>query len=325
MKRTLTYLGHLICATALLALSGIAAAQTYPAKPIRFIVPFPPGGGADVMARLLGPTLAEVLGQNVLVDNRPGAAGNIGVEIGVKSPPDGYTVIFAYSGTVAINPSLYSRLPFSASDFAPITWLALVPQIVVVHPSLPVRNIKELIAFAKAKPDELTYASAGSGAFNHMAGELFKMMSGVQIVHVPYKGGGPASLALLTGEVSMILGEPAGVLPHIRAGKLRALAVTSARRFPAMPDLPTVADTGLPGYEVISWNGVLAPAGTPQDIIAKLNAAFVKAIRAPQLRDKLLASGFEPVGSTPEEFGTHIRAETAKWAKVVKATGMKID
>lgn len=325
MKRTLPYPGHVLSAMALLAAFGIAAAQPFPTKPIRFIVPFPTGGGADVMARLLTRKVSEELGQNVIVDNRSGAAGNIGVEIGVKSPPDGYTIIFAYSGTVAINPSLYSRLPFSAADYAPITWLALVPQMVVVHPSVPVRNIKELIALAKAKPDQLSYASAGSGAFNHMAGELFKMMSGVKILHVPYKGGGPASLALLTGEVSMILGEPAGVLPHIRAGKLRALAVTSARRFPAMPDLPTVADSGLPGYEVISWNGVLAPAGTPQDIIAKLNAEFVKAVRSQELRDKLLASGFEPVGSTPEEFGAHIRAETAKWAKVVKATGMKID
>ena len=325
MKRTLTYLGHLTCTTALLALFGIATAQNYPTKPIRFIVPWPPGGGADVIVRLLSPSLSAALGQNVLVDNRPGAAGNVGTEVGVKSPPDGHTIIFAYSGTVSINPSLYSRMPFSANDYAPITWLAQVPQIVVVHPSVPVRDVKELIALAKARPDELTYASSGSGAFNHLAGELFKMMFGVKILHVPYKGGGPASLGLLTGEVSMILGEPAGVLPFIRAGRLRALAVTSARRFPAMPDLPTVAESGLRGYEVISWNGVLAPAGTPQDIIAKLNTELVKAVRLPELRDKLLASGFDPVGSTPGEFGAHIRAETAKWAKVVKATGMKID
>ena len=325
MKRTLACLTNVLSASALLAAAGIAAAQTFPTKSIRFIVPFPTGGGADLMSRLLMPKVSEALGQNVVVDNRPGAAGNIGVEMGVQSRPDGYTLIFAYSGTVAINPSLYNHMPFSAADYVPITWLSLVPQMIVVHPSLPVSNIKELIALGKAKPDQLSYGSAGSGAFNHMAGELFKTMAGIKILHVPYKGGGPASLALLTGEVSMILGEPAGVLSHIRAGKLRALAVTSARRFPAMPELPTVADTGLPGYEVISWNGVLAPAATPPDVVARLNAEFVKAVRAPDLRDKLLTNGFEPVGSTPEEFGAHIRAETAKWAKVVKATGMKID
>lgn len=316
---------HMLAAAVLLAASAPVAAQAFPDKPVRFVVPWPPGGGADAMTRLLAPSLSEVLGQNVIVDNRPGAAGNIGTSVGLQSAPDGYTIIFAYSGTVAINPSLYSRMPFSAKDYAPVTWLSQVPQIVVVHPSLPVRNIKELIALAKARPGELTYASSGSGAFNHLAGELFKMMAGVKILHVPYKGGGPASLALLSGEVSMILGEPAGVLPHIRAGKLRGLAVTTARPSPSMPELPTVTATGLPGYEVISWNGVLAPAGTPPDIVAKLNAALVKVVRSPQLRKRLLASGFEPVGSTPEEFGAHIQAEIAKWAKVVKATGMKID
>lgn len=316
-------LGGAVAALALAA--GSAAAQSWPTKPIRFIVPWPPGGGADVLARLLAPKLTEALGRNIIIENRPGAAGNIGTEIAARAPADGYTIVFAYSGTHAINPSLYRKMPFKASDLAEITWLSLVPQVVVVHPSLPVKNIRDLIALAKSRPGELTFGSSGNGAVNHLAGELFNMVAGVKMVHVPYKGGAAASLAVLTGESPVLLGEPAGVVPHLNAGKLRAIAVTSGRRSLGMPDLPTVIESGLPGYDVTSWNGVLAPAGVPADILARLNAEFVKAVRAPDLRDKLLAMGFEPVGSTPAEFAKHIRSETELWGKVVRATGMKID
>ncbi len=314
-----------VIAVALAAAVGNAYAQSWPAKPIRFIVPWPPGGGADVLARLLSPKLSEAVGRNFIVENRPGAAGNIGTEIAARAPADGYTVVFAYSGTHAINPSLYRQMPFKASDFAPISWLSLVPQVVVVHPAVPVKNIKDLIALARSRPGQVAYASSGNGAVNHLAGELFNTMAGVKMVHIPYKGGAAASLAVLSGETPVILGEPAGVVPHIGAGKLRAIAVTSARRSLGMPNLPTVIETGLPGYDVTSWNGVLAPAGTPPEIMSRLNAEFVKAVRAPDLRDKLLAQGFEPVGSTGEEFAEHIRSESVKWGKVVKATGMTID
>ncbi len=324
MKHTTMHAAR-IAVAALAIAAGSACAQSWPAKPIRFIVPWPPGGGADVLARLLSPKLSEAVGRNFIIENRPGAAGNIGTEIAARAPADGYTVVFAYSGTHAINPSLYRQMPFKASDLAPISWLSQVPQVVVVHPALPVKNIKDLIALARSRPGQVAYASSGNGAVNHLAGELFNTMAGVKMVHIPYKGGAAASLAVLSGETPVILGEPAGVVPHIGAGKLRAIAVTSARRSLGMPNLPTVIETGLPGYDVTSWNGVLAPAGTPPDILSRLNAEFVKAVRAPDLRDKLLVQGFEPVGSTSEEFAEHIRSESAKWGKVVKATGMTID
>ncbi len=314
-----------IVMAALAAAAGCAQAQSWPTKPVRFIIPWPPGGGADVLARLLAPKLSEAVGRNFIMENRPGAAGNIGTEVAARAPADGYTIVFAYSGTHAINPSLYRQMPFKATDFVPISWLSLVPQVVVVHPTLPVKNMKELIALARARPGQVTYASSGNGAVNHLAGELFNTMAGVKMVHIPYKGGAAASFAVLSGETTVILGEPAGVVPHISANKLRAIAVTSGRRSLGMPDLPTVIESGLPGYDVTSWNGVLAPSGTPPEIVSRLTAEFVKAVRAPDLRDKLLVQGFEPVGSTGEEFAEHIRSETVKWGKVVRATGMKID
>jgi tripartite-type tricarboxylate transporter receptor subunit TctC len=302
-----------------------AGAQVYPSKTIRFIVPWPPGGGADVLSRIVSPKLAEALGQQVVIDNRGGAAGNIGAELAAKSPPDGYTIVFAYAGTHAINPSIYSKMPFKESDFAPIIWTAEVPQVLVVHPSLPVRTVKEVIALAKAKPDQLTYGSSGSGAMNHLTGALFTMMTKTRIVHVPYKGGGPAAIALLSGEISMIFGEPASVVQQVKAGKLRAIAVSSGKHALALPDLPTIAESGVPGYEVTSWNAILAPAGTPKDVIARLNAEFNKIIAAPDMRQRLIDNGFEPVGGTPEKCGEKIRAEIARWAPVVKAAGVKVD
>jgi len=300
-------------------------AQQYPTKAIRFIVPWPPGGGADVLSRIVGPRLAEALGQQVIIDNRGGAAGNIGAELAAKSPPDGYTIVFAYAGTHAINPSIYSRMPFHESDFAPIIWTAEVPQVLVVHPSLPVKTVKDLIALAKAKPGQLTYGSSGSGAMNHLTGALFTMMTKTNIVHVPYKGGGPAAIALLSGEISMIFGEPASVVQQIKAGKVRAIAVTSAKHALALPELPTIAESGVPGYEVTSWNAILAPAGTPKEIITRLNAEINKIIAAPDMRQRLIDNGFEPVGGSPDKATEKIHSEILKWAPVVKAAGIKVD
>ena len=314
-----------ILMVALALAAGGAIAQSYPSKAIRFIVPWPPGGGADVLSRIVSPKLGEALGQQVVIDNRGGAAGNIGAEMAAKSPPDGYTIVFAYAGTHAINPSIYSKLPFKESDFAPIIWTAEVPQVLVVHPSLPAKNVKDVIALAKAKPDQLSYGSSGSGAMNHLTGALFTMMTNTKIVHVPYKGGGPAAIALLSGEISMIFGEPATVVQQIKAGKVRAIAVTSTKRALALPDLPTIAESGVPGYEVTSWNAILAPAGTSKEIIARLNAEFNKIIAAPEMRQRLIDNGFEPVGGPPEKAGEKIHSEIAKWAPVVKAAGIKVD
>jgi len=309
---------------ALLA-AGSVPAQGYPARTIRWIVPWPPGGGADVLSRLLSPKISEALGQQILIDNRGGAAGNIGAELAAKSLPDGHTIVFAYSGTHAINPSIYRKMPFKESDFAPIIQLASVPQVLVVHPSLPATTVKELVALAKQRPGELTYGSSGSGAFNHLTGALFATMTGTRLTHVPYKGGGPAAVALLSGEITMILGEPATIVGHIKAGKVRAIAVTGARRTPGMPELPTIAESGVPGYAATSWNGMLAPAGVPADIIRRLNTDFNRIIADLDIRTRMLNNGFEPVGGPPEKFGELIHAEIAKWAPVVKAAGVQVD
>jgi tripartite-type tricarboxylate transporter receptor subunit TctC len=307
-------------------IAGPAAAQgAYPTKTIRWIVPWPPGGGADVLSRMLSPKLSEALKQQIVIDNRGGAAGNIGAEMAAKSPPDGYTIVFAYSGTHAINPSIYSRMPFKESDFAPIILLASVPQVLVVHPSLPVKNVKELIALAKKRPGQLTYGSSGNGAFNHLTGALFASMAKIDIVHVPYKGGGPAAVALLSGEITMILGEPASIVGFVKVGKVRALAVTGAKRALGMPELPTLAEAGIPGYAATSWNGMLAPAGVPAPIIKRLNEEFNRIISDPEIKPRMLGNGYEPIGGSPEKFGAHIHAEIAKWAPVVKATGVKVD
>jgi len=302
-----------------------AAAQPYPSKPIRFIVPWPPGGGADIMSRLVNQPLGEALGQQVVIDNRGGAAGNIGAELAAKAAPDGYTIVFAYSGTHSVNPHIYRKMPFKESDLTAIIQLASVPQIVVVHPSLPAKNVRELIALCKARPDQLSYASSGNGAINHLTGELFKMKTGTRIVHVPYKGGGPAAIALLSGEVGMIFGEPASMMSFLKAGKLRALAVTSAKRALALPELPTLIEAGVPGYDVTSWNGILAPAATPKDIIARLNGELNRIIAQPAMRDRMIGLGYEPVGGTPEHFNAFISAEIAKWAPVVKAANVRVD
>jgi tripartite-type tricarboxylate transporter receptor subunit TctC len=273
---------------------------------------------------MLSPRLAEALGQQVVVDNRGGAAGNIGAELAAKSLPDGYTIVFA-SGTHSINPSIYSKLAWKESDFAPIVWLASVPQVVVLHPSLPVKNVRDLIALAKVRPGQLSYGSSGSGAINHLTGELFNSMTGTKLVHVPYKGGGPAAVALLSGEIALIFGEPATVVGYIKSGKVRAIAVTSAKRALSFPELPTVAESGVPGYEVTSWNGMLAPAATPAEVIRRLNSEYNKIISDADMKKRMLDNGYEAVGGPPEKFGEWIRAETAKWAPIVKKAGVRVD
>jgi tripartite-type tricarboxylate transporter receptor subunit TctC len=325
MRRADLHIAVFAAALAALALPGAAWAQGYPTKPVRIIVPWPPGGGADVLTRMLSPALSDAVGQPVVIENRGGAGGNIGAGMAAKSPPDGYTIVFAYSGTHSINPHIYSNMPFQESDFAPIIWLASVPQIVVVHPSLPVKTVKDLIALGKAKPGQLTFGSSGNGAINHLAGELFNHMTGTKLVHVPYKGGGPAATALMGGEISLIMGEPASLVGHIKSGRVRAVAVTTAKRALFDPALPTVAESGVPGYEVTSWNGMLAPAGTPPAIIKRLNAEYNKIIAEREMHKRMIANGYEPVGGPPERFGEHIRAEIAKWAPVVKRAGVKVD
>jgi tripartite-type tricarboxylate transporter receptor subunit TctC len=316
---------------ALLALVGLsfiplqAQAQAYPDKPIKLIVPWPPGGGADVVSRLLSKAVGDDLGTQIIIDNRGGAAGNIGATAAARSAPDGYTIVFAYSGTHSINRHLYKTMPFEESDFAPIVFLASVPQLLTVRVDSPYKSVADVIAAAKANPGKLTYGSSGNGAINHMAGQLFADMAGIKLQHVPYKGGAPATNAILSGEIDLIFGEPAPLLPHVRSGKLRAIAVTSAKRSPSVPDLPTIAEVAVPGYEVTSWNGFLAPAGTPDAAIKRLNGSFNKVLADPAMRERLIQMGYEPVGGAPELFSKHIAEETKKWGPVIKGSGLEMN
>jgi len=304
------------------AAAGPAPAQDYPNKPIRFIVPYPPGGGTDVIARILQEPLAAELGQPIIIDNKGGAAGNIGTDLAAKSPPDGYTILFTLSSHT-INPKLYDKLPFDVErDFAPITLATLVPQILVAHPSVPANNVKELIALAKANPGKLNYASVGTGSPAHIAGELLKLKTGIDMVHVPYKGGGPAVVDTMGGQVQLAFVSMPAAWQHVKAGKLKAIAVTSARRAAVAPDLPTIAET-VPDYVVDSWYGALAPARTPPAAIAKLNAAFAKALENPQVKERLLAQGAEAAPSSPAEFERRIKDELAKWELVIKTANIR--
>ena len=309
-----------------LCAAGAASAQNYPGKPIRFIVPFPPGGPADILSRTIGQYLGESWGQQVVIDNRAGAGGNIGSEIVAKAPPDGYTILMGFVGTHAINSSLYRELPFDAiRDFEPVGLVAMVTIVLVVHPSVPVKSVRELIALAKARPEQLNFGSPGNGTPQHLAGELFNTMAKVRMGHVPYKGAVPALNDLLGGRLSMIFSSMPPALPHVKAGKLRALGVTSAARSPAAPDVPTIAQSGLPGYEVVNWYGVLAPAKTAREIVGKLNAEITRIMGLPDVKERLAAQGAEVYTSTPEQFAIHIRSETEKWAQVVKFSGARLD
>jgi tripartite-type tricarboxylate transporter receptor subunit TctC len=309
----------------LLLIAGTALAQPYPSKPIRVIVPFPAGGIADLYARLIGQRVAEGWGQPVLVENRTGAGGNIGADAVAKSAPDGYTLVMGSFGTHAVNVSLFSSMPYDpVRDFAPIVLVLEAEGLLVVHPSVPAKNVSELIAHARANPGKLTFASAGMGTASHLAGELFKTMAKVEMTHVPYKGNVPAITDLLAGQTSLLFGTMPTVLPHAKAGKLRALATIGSRRSAAAPELPTVAET-LPGFEVNNWVGLLAPAGTSREIVRRWNVEVSKIMQGADIQQRLLVEGARYTPNTPDEFGAFIKSEIAKWAPVVKASGARAD
>ena len=302
-----------------------SGAQTYPLKAIRMIVPYAPGGSVDVVARMLAPKLTQVLGQQVVVDNRPGASGNIGTELTVRAPADGYTIMMVTIPLV-VNPSLYAKLPFDVvRDLAPVSLIAAAPFVLVVHPSLPVKSVRDLIALAKKQPGKLNYPSGGNGTNSHISVELFKNLTGANIVHVPYKGGGPALIAVMSGEADLAILGIDVVISHVRAGRLRALAVTSTKRSPALPDAPTIAEAGVPDYEFASWYGVLAPAGTPVSVINALNGNIANAVHTPELAERFAREGTDVIADSPAQFASHIKTELARWAKVVKEAGLRAD
>ena len=326
MRATLTALLTIVglCAYAQNPLVGKSTA--YPEKPLRFVVPFTPGSGVDIVARLLGQKLGESWNQSVVVDNRSGAGGTIGAEIVAKAVPDGYTILMGNLATHGINPNLYRRLPYDAvKDFAAITQVAEVTNVLVVHPSLQVKSIQDFIALAKAKPATINYGSGGSGSGAHLAAELFKSMAGINLVHVPYKGVGLAMNDLIGGQIQLIFSNLLSSLPHVRAGRLRALGVTTTKRSPAIPELPTIAEEGLRGYEATNWFGLLAPAGTPMQVITKLNAVIVKVLHLPEVKNRLSSQGAEPVGNAPEAFAAHIKSEIARWKTVITQAGITAD
>jgi tripartite-type tricarboxylate transporter receptor subunit TctC len=309
---------------ALVALPAFSQSQ-YPARPVRLIIPFPPGGGTDTMARGIAPKLSEFLGQQVVPENRGGAGANIGAEIAAKSPPDGYTLMLA-TITNAIGATLYHKLNYDlVRDFAPVTQLATTPHVLVVHPSVPVKTVKEFTALARSRPGQLSYSSSGSGSAAHLAGELYSSLTGTKMVHIPYKGGGPSMIALVGGEVSVCFATMPSAVGYVRSGRLRGIAVTTDKRSPSMPELPTIAETGVKGYEAGSWYGLSAPAGTPKEIISRLHTETLKVMALPDVKDRLFKAGFEVVTSTPEQFAAFTRDEIQKWGKLVKAANMKAD
>ena len=308
------------------AIAGPVASQPYPARPIRMIIGFPPGGGTDIIGRIVAQRLSEVLGQQILPDNRGGASGQIAAELTAKAPPDGYTVMMAHIAAISILPSLISKLPYDPQrDFSAISLVAIGPNLLVVHPSVPARNVKELVALAKARPGQLQYASPGSGTVQHLAAELFKLQAKVDMLHVPYKGSGQSIVDLIAGHVQLNFDSVPPVLPHVRTGRLRALAVTSEKRFSILPDIPTVSEGGVPGFDLSTWWGLVAPAAVNKDIIARLQAETVKLLRQPDVKEKIAFAGADTVGNTAEEFAAFIRAERAKYARIVKDANIKLD
>jgi tripartite-type tricarboxylate transporter receptor subunit TctC len=312
---------------ALLALAPQFAAADYPEKPIRFIVPYAAGGTTDLLSRAIAQKLAEALGQGVVPDNRPGAGGNIGAEIAAKSAPDGYTILMAPVSPMAINVTLYAnKMAFNPEkDFAPVTLVAKVPLVLVVHPSVPAKTLTELIALAKSKPGKLNYGSAGNGSSNHLVGEMFKTAAGIDMVHIPYRGGGPGMMALVAGQIDLLVGQVPTVNTMVSSGRLRAIAVSGAKRSPAMPEVPTMSESGLPGFDATAWYSIVVPAGTPAPIIARLNAELVKILKMPDIRERLISEGADVETSTPEELAAFVRAEIPKWSKAVKESGTKLD
>jgi tripartite-type tricarboxylate transporter receptor subunit TctC len=303
-----------------------AFGQAYPTKPVRVIVPYPPGGGNDILGRLFAARLGDRLGQPFVVENRPGAGTMVGTEAAAKSPPDGYTILLSSIATHALSPNLYSRVPYDpVKDFSPITLLGIAPTVLVVYKDLPATNLAELIAAAKAKPGDLAYASGGNGTPPHINGEVFKAVAGVDLLHVPFKGGGPALADLTAGRVQVMLDTAASAMSHVRAGRLRALAISAPKRSPEYPDLPTFAEAGLPGYETNAWYSMHAPAGTPDAIVRKLNAELAAILREPDIIARFRQLSTDPVGNSPEEFGAFVKAELEKYARVIKAAGIKLD
>jgi tripartite-type tricarboxylate transporter receptor subunit TctC len=315
-------------ASLLLPVALIAApalAQNYPTKPLRIIVPFPAGGTSDILARAVGQKLTEEWKQQIIIDNRPGAGANIGAEVAAKSPADGYT-LFLISTIHCINPSLYSKLAYDPiRDFAPVTLIAETSQVLAVHPSLPVKTVKEFIAYAKARPGQLNYSSAGNGSQPHLTAEMFKAQTGIDYVHVPYKGAPPAMVDLLAGQVALTFATAPSAVPHVKSGKIRALGVSTVKRITALPEVPTIAEAGVAGFEAGGSNGVVVPAGTPAAIVDRLNGAIVKIVNEPAMRKYLSEQGADPRTMTTAEYGAYLKSEVAKWAKVVKASGAKID
>ena len=326
MNRTrLAALGIALCAFGA-GEAGEAGAQNYPSKPVRFVSPYAPGGGTDIMARTLAQKLTESMGQQFVVENRAGGGGIVGIESVAKAAPDGYTILLGSKGPLTMNPALHSKLPYDTlRDLAPISLVGRVPAVLVVHPSLPVKTVKELIVLAKARPGELTFSSSGISGTGHLSGELFAAMAGVKLVHVPYRGTGPATVAVLSGEVTFGFGNLVALMPHVQNKLLRALAVTSSKRISSAAHLPTVAEAGLPGYEYVTWYGVLAPAATPKEIVNRLGTELAKVARQAEMRDRLSSEGGEAVGSTPEEFAAYLKTELAAAVKLVKIANLRAE
>jgi len=318
-------LRHVVCLACAIpgpVLTGPAFAQAYPVKPVRIVVPSSAGGGTDIVARILAPDLSKRLGQQVVIDNRPGAGTMIGIEVVAKSPADGYTLLMGLS-TLAINSALYNKVPYDpVKDFAPITVATTSASILVVHPSLPVKTLKELIAFARARPGQLNYASAGTGTYPHMTYELFLSMAKLKMEHIPYKGTGPAMIDMIAGQVSSMAATVITGMPHIRSGRLRPLGITSLKRSDVAPEIPTVSEAGLPGFESVQWYALLAPANTPRDIVNRLHAAAVQVLQSPEIKKRFATDAVDTVGNTPEEFAQHLRSEIDKWEKVARGAGI---
>ncbi|MGV3572388.1 MAG: tripartite tricarboxylate transporter substrate binding protein [Ramlibacter sp.] len=325
-RRRLT-LGTIAGAALLAAAPFAASAQApYPSKPINLVVPFSAGGTTDILARIVGEALKKELGQPVVIDNRAGAGGNIGGALAAKAAPDGYTLFMGTVGTHAINASLYKKMPFDPTkDFAPLTRVAMVPNLLVAHPSRPYKNVKELIAYAKANPGKVNFGSSGSGSSIHLSGELFNALAKVDMIHIPYKGSAPAVTDLVGGQIDLMFDNMPSAIQHVRSGRLRPLAVTTAKRSPELPDVPTIAEAGVPGYEATSWFGMFTTAGTPAPVVARLNAALVKVLADPEVKKKFAEQGAEAIGEKPEQFAEFIRKESAKWSQVVKASGATAD
>lgn len=317
---------RIIVATLACLIGAQAFAQAYPTRPIRLVVPFPPGGAVDFYARAVQGPVSEALGQTVVIENRVGASGMVGADHVAKSPPDGYTLLLGNIASLAINVGIYSKMSYDpVKDFTPIMHTIDVNYVMVVHPSVPARTVAELIAYAKANPGKLAYGSAGPGSLPHLSTELFKSLTGVDMVHVPYKGGGPMVTDLLGGTVQIVIADQANLMPHVKGGKLRALAVASPARSANAPELPTIAEAGVPGFQAVAWNGLVGPAGLPPEVVKRVHAAFAKAMAQPDVRERLLGGGLDPVGDSPEEFGRFVRAEIAKWSKIAKDVGARAD